>query len=66
MLVTQPTKMPTRKVAAGGIAGALTAALMAGVNYKWPGYGEAVGQVASPVIVAVVSFVASYMTRERA
>jgi hypothetical protein len=66
MLYRQPTARPTRKVAAGGIAGAITAALMAGVNHQWPGYGEAVGQFASPLIVAAVSFVASYMTRERA
>ena len=47
-LVSQPTRRPTRKVAAGGIAGALTAAIIAGVNYQWPGYGETVGQLASP------------------
>lgn len=66
MLVTQPTNRPTRKVAACGIAGALTTALIAGVNYQWPGYGETVGQLASPAIVVVVSFIAGWFTRERA
>lgn len=66
MLINQPTNRPTRKVAAGGIAGALTTALIAGVNYQWPGYGETVGQLTSPAIVAGVSFIAAWFTRERA
>jgi|LakMenE18May11ns_1017448.scaffolds.fasta_scaffold9556615_2 hypothetical protein len=66
MLIEQPSSRPTRKVSAAGIAGALTAALIAGVNYLWPGVGDHVGPVAGPVITAGVAFVAAYFTRERA
>ena len=65
-LVNQPSPKPTRKVTAVGIAGALTAALIAGVNHQWPGVGDQIGPVAGPVITAGVAFVAAYFTRERA
>jgi hypothetical protein len=65
-LVKQPTPAPTRKISAVGIAGALTAALIAGVNAIWPGVGDQIGPIAGPIITAAVAFVAGYMTRERA
>lgn len=65
-LRNQPTPLPTRKVSAAGIAGALTAALIAGVNYIWPGFGDQLAPIAGPAITAGVAFVAAYLTRERA
>ena len=65
-LVTQPTSAPTRKVTAAGIAGALTAAVIAGVNYLWPGFGDNLAPGIEPLIAAAVAFVAAYLTRERA
>lgn len=65
-LVKQPTAAPTRKVSAAGIAGALTAALIAGVDAMWPGFGETIGPIAGPIITAGVAFIAAYFTRERA
>jgi hypothetical protein len=53
-------------VSAAGIAGALTAALIAGVNYIWPGFGDQLAPIAGPAITAGVAFVAAYLTRERA
>lgn len=65
-LRNQPDYTPTRKVSAAGIAGALTAALIAGVNYIWPGFGDQLAPIAGPAITAGVAFVAAYLTRERA
>jgi hypothetical protein len=65
-LRNQPTSLPTRKVSAAGIAGALTAALIAGVNFIWPGFGDQLAPIAGPAITAAVAFVAAYLTRERA
>jgi hypothetical protein len=65
-LINQPSPKPTRKVSAAGIAGALTAALIAGVNYQWPGVGDQIGPLAGPAITAAVAFLAGYFARERA
>lgn len=65
-LITQATAMPTRKIKATGIAGALTAAVMGALHWWQP---EIAGMVAGPVeagIVAVVAFVAGYFTRDEA
>jgi hypothetical protein len=65
-LVNQPSPKPTRKLSAVGIAGALTAALIAGVNHQWPGVGDQIGPVAGYVIPLIVAWVAGYYTLERA
>jgi predicted acyltransferase len=65
-LVNQPSPKPTRKLSAVGIAGALTAALIAGVNHQWPGVGDQIGPAAGYVIPLIVAWVAGYFTRERA
>ena len=64
-LKEQPTLAPTRKVAATGIAGALTAAALGVLHWAAPDF---VALLAGPVeagIVALVAFVAGYFTRER-
>ena len=66
MLITQPTAMPTRKVAAGGIAGILTVAVIGLIDLKWPGAGMMLEPTVSALIVSAVSFVASYMTKNKA
>lgn len=59
--VHQPTPAPSRKVAAGGLAGALTIILVWAVAQ----FGlEVPGEVASAITV-IVSFFTSYFTSER-
>ncbi len=65
-LVNQPSPKPTRKVTAVGIAGALTAALIAAVNHQWPGVGDQIGPVAGSIITALAVVVGGWLTRERA
>jgi putative flippase GtrA len=60
-LVKQPTSLPTRKVAAGGSAGAITVVLV----WLAGQFGlEVPGEVASAVTV-LISTVAAWFTRER-
>jgi len=65
-LINQPTSMPTRKVAAGTIAGVITAAAVAGLRAYRPDLSEAFGPMIEQLVPVVVAFVASYFTRERA
>lgn len=65
-LINQPTLAPTRKVTAGGIAGILTVAVIGLINNQWPGVGDMLGPTVSALIVSAVSFVASYMTKNKA
>jgi hypothetical protein len=65
-LITQPTAAPTRKVAAGGIAGAVVVGLIAAVNYLWPEFGDQIAPAIEAAVVWVVAFVSAYMAKERA
>lgn len=65
-LINQPSPLPTRKVAAGTIAGAITAGLVAAVRAYRPDLAELVGPLIEQLTPVVVAFVASYLTRERA
>ncbi len=62
-LVTQPTALPTRKVAAGGIAGILITAAIALVNIYLPGVGDMLSPVITAAITTAVAFITSYMVR---
>jgi hypothetical protein len=64
-LIDQPSPAPTRKVTAGALAGALTAAIIAGVNELWPGFGDDLAPALHAFVPVVVGFVAAYFTRER-
>lgn len=65
-LVNQPTAAPTRKLQAVGIAGAITAAIIAGVNAYWPGIGDQFSPAIGAGVATVISFVAGYFTRNSA
>lgn len=60
-LVDQPTAAPTRKVAAGGIGGALSIVLIYIIQVVFT--VELPAEVASAVTL-IVSFLASYFVRE--
>jgi hypothetical protein len=66
VLIDQPTAIPTRKVTAGTIAGAITASVIAGVNAIWPGFGDDLAPALYAVMPVVTGFLAAYFTRERA
>lgn len=63
MLVDQPSAAPTRKVAAGGIGGAvafiMVVILQMSFGVEFPAGFEA-------AIATIISFAASYMTKEAA
>ena len=73
MLVTQPTAAPTRKTAAGAIAGLITVALVPLVTTTLPGLSEACATEVGVALAAGISALAvnavqtatAYMTRER-
>jgi hypothetical protein len=65
-LINQATAAPTRKVKAGGIAGALTAAALGALNWWSPEFAAVLGGPVEGAIVVVVSTLTSYMTREKA
>lgn len=65
MLIKQPTAKPTRKVAAAGIGGLVTAVCIAAVEYYAPGMGDVIGPEVAGFIVAAGAAVAGYFTKER-
>ena len=65
-LINQPSAAPTRKLQAVGVAGAITAGIIAGVNAYWPGIGDQFGPAIGALVATVVSVVAGYVTRNRA
>jgi len=65
-LVVQPSKVPTRKVAAAGIGGIVTALSVAVVNHYLPGMGDEIGPEVAGLIVAAGATVAGWFTRDRA
>jgi uncharacterized protein YacL len=65
-LITQPSALPTRKVAAGTIAGAVTAGLVAALRAYRPDLAEMAGPLIEQLVPVAVAFIASYMTKERA
>ena len=64
-LITQAAAMPTRKVAATGIAGALTAAALGVLHWAAPEYAAVLAGPVEGAIVAAVAFVTGYAVRER-
>lgn len=66
-LVNQTSAMPVRKVAAGGIAGAITVGLIAFVSALFPQFAPLVSDpTVASALTAAVSFITSYMTKARA
>ena len=65
-LITQPRKRPTRKVAAAGIGGLVTAVCVAIVNHYVPGMGEQIGPEIAGLLVAAGATAAGWFTKERA
>jgi hypothetical protein len=65
-LINQPSALPTRKVAAGTLAGAVTAGLVAALRAYRPDLAEMVSPLIEQLVPVAVAFVASYMTKERA
>lgn len=65
-LVNQPSPAPTRKLQAVGIAGAITAGIIAGVNAYWPGIGDQFSPAIGAAVATLVSVIAGYFTRNRA
>jgi len=65
-LVKQPTAAPTRKMEAVGISGAITVALVAGINYLWPGVGDSYAIVIGAAVTWAVTSASGYITKERA
>ena len=65
-LIKQPTLIPTRKVAATGLAGAVAVALVAVIDYFQPGLGTTLSPTITGVIVAVASVIGGYFAKERA
>jgi hypothetical protein len=65
-LIVQPSAQPTRKVTAAGIAGALAVAVIAGLNFLWPGEGDTYAAIINTAFGAVAAVLAGYMARERA
>ncbi len=65
-LITQATAAPTRKVAATGIAGAITAAAMGLLHWWQPEIAAMFGGQIEGWIVAAVAVAAGYFTREKA
>lgn len=64
-LITQAAAMPTRKVSATGIAGALTAAALGVLHWAAPEYAAVLAGPVEGAIVAAVAFVTGYAVRER-
>lgn len=62
MTVNQPTAAPTNKVAAGGVAGALTVILVWVLNLN----GVEMPPEVSSALTVIISFGAAYLTKERA
>ncbi len=65
-LISQPSASPTRKVSAVGITGAVTVAIIAGVNALWPGVGDQAAPVIAAAVTWLAAFLGGYLTRERA
>lgn len=65
-LITQATAMPTRKVAATGVAGAISAAVLGVLHWWQPEIAALLGGQIEGWIVAAVAVAAGYWTREKA
>lgn len=63
LLIDQPTAAPTRKVTAFAVAGGITAAIMAALEYFSPDMAKALGPLVAQAVPVVVGFVAAYFTR---
>lgn len=57
----EPRPIPTQKVAAGGIAGAVTSILLFAVNTYFPVNGEPLPAEIGAAITTLISFIVSYM-----
>jgi hypothetical protein len=65
-LVTQPTAALTRKMKGVTLAGGLTVALVAVINYYTPGLGDTLAPTITALLTYVAAVVNGYMLRERA
>ena len=66
-LINQPSKMPTRKVMAVIVSGAVVGAGRAALDIVWPGHPlDAAFQEFGTVITAGILVAAGYMTKDRA
>lgn len=65
-LKNQPSALPTRKVAAGGIAGILTVAALQIAELYYPGSSVLLSPVIDSLAPVIVGFITSYFVRNRA
>lgn len=65
-LKNQETAMPTRKIAAVGISGAISVAIVAAVNHYWPGFGDQNAMVIGSVVTWIAATISGFMTRNKA
>ena len=62
----QPSAMPSRKVAAGGVAGILTVAALQLADLYYPGSAVLLSPLIDALAPVVVGFITSYLVRSRA
>jgi hypothetical protein len=64
-LINQPSKVPTRKVAATGIGGILSVAVLAGLNAWVPGLGDILTEPVYALVAVAGAWLSGYITKER-
>lgn len=64
-LVNQPTKRPTRKLEASGLAGVVAIAILAGLDAWVPGLGDFLTEPVYAGVVFAVAWITGYNTKER-
>ena len=62
----QPSAMPSRKVAAGGVAGILTVAALQLADLYYPGSAVLLTPLSDALAPVFIGFVTSYLVRSRA
>jgi hypothetical protein len=64
-LIEQPTPSPTRKMAATGIGGVVTLAILAALDAWVPGLGDILSGEVTAIVTLVGAWVSGYMAKER-
>jgi uncharacterized membrane protein len=63
-LVKQPSYAPTRKMAATGIGGVISVAVLAGLNAWIPGLGDILSEPVYALVAVAGAWLSGYMVKE--